>query len=49
MRVLREFEAAGLEYVLIGAAAMGIHDLVRATEDIDLTKPMQQRCANASI
>ena len=36
MRVLREFEAAGLEYVLIGAAAMGIHDLVRATEDLDL-------------
>ena len=36
MRVLREFEAAGLEYVLIGAAAMGFHDLVRATEDVDL-------------
>jgi len=36
MRVLRQFEAAGLEYVLIGATAMGFHDLVRATEDIDL-------------
>ena len=36
IRVLREFEAAGLEYVLIGAAAMGFHDLVRATEDVDL-------------
>lgn len=36
MRVLREFEAAGLEYVLIGAAAMGFHDLVRVTEDVDL-------------
>lgn len=36
MRVLREFETTGLEYVLIGAAAMGFHDLVRATEDIDL-------------
>ena len=36
MRVLREFEAAGLEYVLIGAAAMGFHDVVRATEDVDL-------------
>jgi predicted nucleotidyltransferase len=34
--VLREFEAAGLEYVLIGAAAMGFHDLVRTTEDVDL-------------
>jgi len=36
MRVLRAFESAGLEYVLIGAAAMGFHGLVRATEDIDL-------------
>ena len=36
MRVLRAFEAAGLEYVLIGAAAMGFHGLVRATEDLDL-------------
>ena len=36
MRVLREFEATGLEYVLIGASAMGFHDLVRATEDVDL-------------
>lgn len=36
MRVLRAFEAAGLEYVLIGAAAMAFHGLVRATEDLDL-------------
>src|SRR5215208_7082563 len=36
MRVLRAFEAAGLEYVLIGAAAMGFHGLVRTTEDLDL-------------
>ena len=36
MRVLRAFETAGLEYVLVGAAAMGFHGLVRATEDIDL-------------
>jgi hypothetical protein len=36
MRVLREFEAVGLEYVLIGAAAMGFHGLVRTTEDLDL-------------
>lgn len=35
-RVLKAFEASGLEYVLIGAAAMGLHGLVRATEDIDL-------------
>ena len=36
IRVLRAFESAGLEYVLIGAAAMGFHGLVRATEDLDL-------------
>jgi hypothetical protein len=36
LRVLRAFESAGLEYVLIGATAMGLHGLVRATEDIDL-------------
>jgi hypothetical protein len=36
LRVLRAFEAAGLEYVLIGATAMGLHGVVRATEDVDL-------------
>ena len=36
IRVLRTFESAGLEYVLIGAAAMAFHGLVRATEDLDL-------------
>ena len=36
IRVLRAFEAAGVEYVLIGAAAMGFHGLVRATEDLDV-------------
>src|SRR5215475_996035 len=36
IRVLQAFESAGLEYVLIGAAAMGFHGLVRATEDLDL-------------
>jgi hypothetical protein len=36
IRALRAFEAVGLEYVLIGATAMGIHGLVRATEDVDL-------------
>lgn len=36
VRVLRAFEAAGLEYVLIGAAAMGFHGVIRATEDLDL-------------
>lgn len=36
LRVLRAFEAEGLEYVLIGATAMAFHGLVRATEDLDL-------------
>ena len=36
IRVLRTFEVVGLEYVLIGAAAMGFHGLVRATEDLDV-------------
>ena len=36
LRVLRAFEHEGLEYVLIGAAAMGFHGLVRATEDLDI-------------
>jgi len=36
LRVLRAFETAGLEYVLIGATAMGFHGVVRATEDVDL-------------
>lgn len=36
IRVLRAFEASGLEYVLIGSAAMGFQGVVRATEDLDL-------------
>ena len=36
VRALRAFEQTGLEYVLIGATAMGFHGIVRATEDIDL-------------
>jgi hypothetical protein len=36
LRALRAFEVEGLEYVLIGAAAMGFHGLVRATEDLDV-------------
>ncbi len=36
LRALRAFDAAGLEYVLIGAAAMGFHGVIRATEDVDL-------------
>lgn len=35
-RLLAAFEAERLEYVLIGAAAMGFHGVVRATEDLDV-------------
>jgi acylphosphatase len=36
LRVLKAFETSGLEYVIIGATAMGLHGLVRATEDVDV-------------
>ena len=36
LRVLKALEAEAVEYVLIGAAAMGMHGVVRATEDLDL-------------
>jgi hypothetical protein len=36
LRILAAFESEGLEYVLIGAAAMGFQGLIRATEDVDL-------------
>ena len=32
IRVLRAFEAERLEYVLIGATAMGLHGLIRSRE-----------------
>jgi hypothetical protein len=35
LRVLKAFEDRGLEYVLIGATALAIHGIVRATEDVD--------------
>jgi len=36
LRALGAFADEGLEYVLIGAAAMGVHGIIRATEDLDL-------------
>lgn len=36
LRVLRALESAGVRYVLIGATAMGLHGVIRATEDVDL-------------
>jgi hypothetical protein len=36
LAALRAFEEQSVEYVLIGATAMGFHGLVRATEDVDI-------------
>jgi hypothetical protein len=36
LRVSRAFQNQNLEYVLIGATAMGFHALVRSTEGVDL-------------
>ena len=34
--LLRALEEAAVDYVLIGATAMGFHGVVRATEDVDM-------------
>ena len=36
LRLLRALERHGVNYVLVGAAALSVHGLVRATEDIAL-------------
>ena len=36
LAVLRAFEAAGVDYVLVGATAMGFHGVTRATEAVDV-------------
>lgn len=36
LRLLRALEEHRVDYVLVGAAALSMHGLVRATEDIDL-------------
>ena len=36
LAVLRAFEAAGVDYVLVGATAMEFHGVTRATEDVDV-------------
>ena len=33
--ILRAFEGAGVEYILVGGVAVNLHGIVRATEDID--------------
>lgn len=36
LEFLRALEEEGVDYVLVGAAAMNLHGLVRATEDVDI-------------
>jgi hypothetical protein len=36
LAVLRALEREGVEYVLVGATALGLHGIIRATEDMDL-------------
>ena len=36
LQLLRELEAHRVEYVLVGGAALNLHGIIRATEDIDL-------------
>jgi hypothetical protein len=36
LEVLRALGREGVDYVLVGAVALGVHGIVRATEDVDL-------------
>jgi hypothetical protein len=36
LQVLRALEAHEVEYILVGGVALGVHGLIRATEDIDV-------------
>jgi hypothetical protein len=36
LELLRALAREGVDYVLVGAVALGVHGLVRATEDVDL-------------
>lgn len=36
LKLMKSLEAEGVDYVLVGAAALGVHGLLRATEDVDL-------------
>jgi hypothetical protein len=36
LAVLRALERERVEYVLVGATALGLHGIIRATEDVDL-------------
>lgn len=42
LHLLRALERERVEYILVGATALGVHGIVRATEDIDLfVRPLE--------
>ena len=38
LALIRALNREGVEYVVIGAVALGLHGLARATEDVDLVR-----------
>jgi len=42
LRILAALHEGGVEYVLIGGAALNVHGLVRATQDVDLFIPPER-------
>lgn len=50
--MLSEFNAAGVEYLLVGAYALAAHGMLRATGDIDLwvrPTPANARCVELAL
>ena len=51
IRVFRALEHAGVEYALVGSVALGMHGIIRGTEDVDLlikaSRENVQRIASA--
>jgi hypothetical protein len=46
LRLLSALTAHGVEYILVGGAALGMHGLVRATEDVDIfVRPAEENVA----
>ena len=46
LALVRELNREGVEYAVVGATALGLHGLARATEDMDLfVRPIQDNIA----
>jgi len=51
-QVLALFKALreeGVEYVLVGAVALTVHGIVRATQDVDLFIKTEEKTSNACV